>query len=142
MKTNKDLLSSILKTVQMGQCGIRCVQDKATGAGLQQALGDQLREYDSIEEKAYDLAGRRGLLVENLSPSVEKMSSMMSRMQLMTGDTNSKIAKMLVQGNTRGMIKSLKNLHRYDHSDAQVESLANLLVQREKENIKQASEFL
>ena len=38
MKTNEEILSSILKTTQMGQVGIRSVQDKAVGTGLQKAL--------------------------------------------------------------------------------------------------------
>lgn len=132
----------MLKTVQMGQCGIRCVQDKATGSGLRQALHDQLTEYDAIERQAYDLATRRGWLLEPLDSSVERMSSMMARMQLMGNDRDSKIAKMLVQGNTRGMIKGLKNLHHSTRVDGQVEELAQNLLRREQENIRQACEFL
>lgn len=142
MKTNKEILSSVLKTVQMGQSGIRCVQDKAQGSRLRQALHDQLKEYDSIEQQAYALATRRGWVVEALNPSVERMASMMSRMQLMGGNRDSKIAGMLVQGNTRGMIKGLKNLHHSHSLDAQVKELACNLVDRERENIRQASEFL
>ena len=122
----------------MGQCGIRCVQYKATGTGLRRVLHDQLTEYDAIERQAYDLATRRGWLVEPLDPGVERMASVMARMQLIGGNRDSKIAKMLVQGNTRGMIKSLKNLHRCSRIDGQVDSLARELLSREKENIRQA----
>lgn len=142
MKTDKDVLSSLIKTVQMGQSGIRCVQDKASNSRLRQTLHDQLEEYDTIEEKAYDLATRRGWLVGALNPSVERMASVMSRMQLLVGEKDSKIAGMLVQGNTKGMIKSLRDLHRNPGGDAQVEALARGLVETEKENIRQASEFL
>ena len=126
----------------MGQCGIRCVQDKATGIGLKKALHDQLEEYDAIEQQAYDLATRRGWLLEPLDASVERMSSVMARMQLIGSDLDSKIAKMLVQGNTRGMIKGLKNLHHSTRLDAQVEQIARNLLQREQENIRQACEYL
>ena len=142
MKTNKDVLSSIIKTVQMGQCGIRCVQEQATGKGLKQALHDQLTEYDAIEQQAYDLATRRGWLLEPLDSGVERISSMMARMQLMGNNRDSKIAKMLVQGNTRGMIKGLKNLHHSTRLDGQVEQIAQRLLTRERENIRQACEFL
>lgn len=126
----------------MGQCGIRCVQNKATGSGLKQALHDQLTEYDAIEQQAYDLATRRGWLLEPLDSAVERMSSIMARMQLIGSDLDSKIAKMLVQGNTRGMIKGLKNLHHSTRLDTQVEQIARNLLQREQENIRQACEFL
>lgn len=142
MKTNKEVLSSIVKTVQMGQCGIRCVQEQATGTELKQALHDQLTEYDAIEQQAYDLATRRGWLLEPLDSGVERFSSMMARMQLIGNNQDSTIAKMLVQGNTRGMIKGLKNLHHSTGLDEQVEQIAQRLLNRERENIRQACEFL
>lgn len=142
MKTNKEILSSLLKTVQMGQCGIRLVQEKAANDRLRQALHDQLKEYDTIEHQAYDLALQKGWVVDSLDPSVERMSSMMARMQLMGNNKDSKIAKMLVQGNTRGMIKSLKNLHHCSRLDPQVDALAQQLLKTEKQNIQQATEFL
>lgn len=142
MKTNKEVLTSIIKTVQMGQSGIRCVQEKATGAQLQQVLKDQLNEYDSIERQAYALATRKGWLLEPLDSGVERMSSMMARIQLMGKNKDSKIAKMLVQGNTRGLIKGLKNLHHCVPLDPSVDALAHKLVDREKDNIRQACEYL
>ena len=142
MKTNKEVLTSIIKTVQMGQSGIRCVQEKASGAQLQQVLQDQLEEYDSLERQAYALATRKGWLLEPLDSSVERMASMMARMQLMGRNKDSKIAKMLVQGNTRGMIKGLKNLHHCVALDPSVDIIAQKLLTREQENIRQACEYL
>ena len=142
LKTNKEILDSLLKTVQMGQCGIRCVQDSAEGAELRQALTDQLGEYDSIERDAYALASNRGWELEPLNQGVERMSSLMAKMQLMGGQKDSKIAKMLVQGNTRGMIKGLKNLHHCVKLDASVNDLAQTLLRREEENIRQACRYL
>lgn len=142
MKTNKEILDSIIKTVQMGQCGIRCVQDKASGSKLRQVLHDQMQEYDSIERQAYALATKNGWLMEPLDSGVERMSSMMARMQLIGNHTDSKIAKMLVQGNTRGMIKGYKNLHHCVKLDPSVDEIAQKLLYREKENIRQACEYL
>jgi hypothetical protein len=142
MKTNQEVLCSIIKTVQMGQSGIRCVQDKASGQQLKQVLSDQLNEYDSIERQAYALATRKGWLMEPLDASVERMSSIMARMQLMGGEKDSKIAKMLVQGNTRGMIKGLKNLHHCVPLDPSVDAIAQKLLTREQENIRQACDYL
>ena len=44
MKTSKEVLTSILKTTQMGQTGIRSVLDRAMGSDMRQALNSQLRE--------------------------------------------------------------------------------------------------
>ena len=142
MKTNKEVLCSIIKTVQMGQCGIRSVQDKATGKNLKQVLSDQLEEYDNIERQAYALATRKGWLMEPLDSAVERMSSIMARMQLIGDKKDSKIAKMLVQGNTRGMIKGLKNLHHCVPLNPSVDAIAQKLLLREQENIRQACDYL
>lgn len=142
LKTNKEVLCSILKTVQMGQSGIRCVEEQAKGSQLRQVLQDQLSEYDTIERQAYALATRKGWLMEPLSSGVERMSSMMARMQLMGNNKDSKIAKMLVQGNTRGMIKGLKNLHHCEGLDPSVDAIAQKLLTTEQENIRQACRYL
>ena len=142
MKTNKEVLTSVIKTVQMGQSGIRCVQEKARATQLQQILQDQLNEYDSIERQAYALATRKGWLLDPLDSSVERMSSMMARMQLVGKNKDSKIAKMLVQGNTQGMIKGLKNLHHCVPLDPSVDAIAHKLLTTEQENIRQACDYL
>ena len=110
--------------------------------GLKQEMKDQLKQYDSIEREALDLAKSRGWKLSNLNPGVRKMSEVMSQIQLMGGDTDSKIAGMLIQGNTRGMILGTKNLHRADHSDCRVTELAQKLLERETINIQKAQPFL
>ena len=110
MKTNKELLSSILKTTQMGQVGIRSVLDSNMRPTLRKALESQLTEYDSIETEAHCIASSRGWQVPELDPMIRTMADMMTRVRLKGGNTDSKIAGMMIQGNTEGMILVLKNL--------------------------------
>ncbi len=142
MKNSKDILSSLLKTTQMGQVGIRSVLDTSIDAKLRQALEDQLREYDSIETEAHSLAAQRGWELRELDPAVRMMSDMMTRMKLTGRNTESRIADMMIQGNTRGMIKSLKNLHRYEGTDGQIHVLSQKLLDCETANIRQMQDFL
>lgn len=142
MKDSKELLSSVLHTVQMGQTGIRSVQDNAVRTGLKQELKQQLKEYDSIEKEALKLAASRGWSLTDVNPAVRKMSDMMSRARLMGGDVDSKIAGMLIQGNTRGMILGVRNLHRSNNSDSQVTELAQKLLDRENINIQKTQLYL
>ena len=142
MKGNKDLLSSVLKTTQMGQIGIRSVLKTPLRASLQTALRSQLQEYDSIEREAQAIAASRGWELEELSYGVKGMTDMMVRMQLSFGNTDSKAAAMMIQGNTRGVIKGLKNLHQFNHSDERVSVLCQKLLDREQENIRQMQGFL
>ena len=108
MKNSKELLSSVVKTAQMGQTGIRSVLDTSMRPSLRKALESQLREYDSIETEAHTIASQRGWELKELDPGVRMMTDMMTRMKLHGRNTDSKIADMMIQGNTRGMVKGLK----------------------------------
>jgi hypothetical protein len=142
MKGSKDLLSSILKTTQMGQIGIRCVLKVPLETKLRSALKDQLKEYDTIEQEAHALAGNRGWELEELDPAIKFMSRAMTRSMLSFGNVNSKAAAMMINGNTRGIIKSLKNLHQFNNSDERVSTLSQKLLDCETANIKQMQGFL
>ena len=142
MKESKALLSSILKTTQMGQVGIRSVLDSNMRPTLRKALESQLREYDSIETEAHCIASSRGWQVPELDPMVRTMADMMTRMRLTGGNTDSKIAGMMIQGNTRGMIKGLKDLHQFNRQDHLLRSLSQKLLDCETANIRQMQGFL
>ena len=142
MKDSKDILTSLLKTTQMGQVGIKSVEKVANGTALKKALKSQLQEYDQIEEEAFALANRRGWELKELNPIARSMADMATRSKLMYGKNDSKIAEMMVQGNTRGVIKSLKNLHRYHQNDGSITALAQKLLECENRNIQQMEGFL
>ena len=142
MKTNKEILSSILKTTQMGQSGIRSVLDTSMRPGLRKALESQLQEYDSIESEAHSIATQRGWELPELDPGVRFMAEMMTKAKLSYGNADSKIAGMMIQGNTRGMIKGLKNIHQFNSQDQQVTMLSQKLLDCETANIRQMQGFL
>lgn len=142
MKNSKELLTSVLHTVQMGQTGIRAVSDNAVRAGLRQELDRQLKEYDNIEKDALRLAEARGWDLGNVNPIVRQMSKLMSQVRLLGGEVDSKIAGMLIQGNTRGVILGVKNLNRYDQRDSQISHLAQQLLDKENINIQKTQPYL
>ena len=142
MKNDQKMLTSILQTTQMGQIGIRSVLDISMRPGLRKALQSQLREYDTIESAAHYLASQRGWELRDIQPGRRLMADMMARMKLSHGNSDSKIAGMMIQGNTRGMITGLKNLHQYQQQDSQVSALSQRLIDCETANIRQMQVFL
>ena len=142
MKNSRDLLSSILKTTQIGQIGIRSVLEATMRPGMRKALESQLREYDSIESEAHCIATQRGWELSELDPAVRFTADMMTRMRLNGKNTESKIAGMMIQGNTRGMIKGLKNIHSFCGNDDRIETLSQKLLDCETANIRQMQSFL
>lgn len=142
MNESKKLLDSIISTVQMGQIGIRSVLDTAVRVDLKNALRSQLREYDTVESQAHSIAASRGWELQEVNPAVSCMAGMMSKMRLCCARPDSKIAAMMIQGNTRGMIIGLKDRHRYTQADGDVKSLSQKLLDFEQANIRQMQEYL
>ena len=135
MINSQRVLNDIIKTSQMGINGINVVMDKTSEPALRQALKVQRQEYSDIEQKAKLLAQRKGYRIDQIKPITRRMGAVMSKSQLMLGEPNSKIAGMMIQGNTRGMILSLKNMRRCNDPDPQVAELAQKLLETEKNNI-------
>ena len=142
MKGSKDILSSILKTTQMGQIGIRSILNEPLRASLRTELKSQLQEYDAIEQEAHGIARSRGWELKELDPAIKGMTNMMTRTRLSFGDLDSKAAAMMIQGNTRGIIKGFKNLNQFPPSDQQVAELAQKLIDIEETNNRQLQGFL
>lgn len=142
MKNSKQLLSSLLKTTQMGQIGIRSVLDTSMRPSLRKALESQLAEYDAIETEAHSIASQRGWELAELDPAARAMSNMMTRMKLTGHNADSKIADMMIQGNTKGMVKGLKDIHQFAQQDGPVCALSQKLLDTETANIRQMQNFL
>lgn len=142
MKGSKDVLSSIIKTTQMGQIGIRSVLNAPLRSSMKDALRSQLHEYDTIEREALALALAKGITPEQLDPAIKYMTNMMTKTRLRFGNASSKAAAMMIQGNTRGIIKGFKNLNQFAEPDQQISSLSRKLLLCEQENIKQMQGFL
>lgn len=142
MKGSKDILSSILKTTQMGQIGIRSILKNDLKPKLRTELNSQLKEYDTIESEAHGIAISRGWELKELDPAIKGMTNMMTRTRLSFGDRDSKAAAMMIQGNTRGIIKGFKNLNQFSYNDKAVSDLAQKLIDFEETNNRQLQGFL
>ena len=142
MMNSQRVLNDIIKTSQMGINGINVVMPKASRSALRQALKVQRREYSDIEQQAKLLAQQKGYKIDQLKSINRKMGALMSKGQLIMGEPNSKIACMMIQGNTRGMILSLKNMHRCNNPDEQVAQLAQKLLETEKNNFTTMQGFV
>ena len=54
-KTSQEVLSSVLKTTQMGQIGIRSVLDTSMRPGLRKALPERLHHLLPLNQEALEL---------------------------------------------------------------------------------------
>lgn len=142
MKNNKEILSSLLKTTQLGQISIQSVLDTCMRPGLRKALENQLHEYDAIETEAHCMASRRGWDLPELYPGVGLMTDIRTRMKLGGRNTDSKIAGMIIQSNTRDLINGIRNLNQISGKDEPLQILSQKLLDCETANIRQMQNYL
>ena len=142
MKNSKEVWSSILTTTQMVQLRIRSALEAEMKPELRRAMEAQLQEYDAIEREAQSIAKNRNWELPELNPSIRFMTDRMTKMRLSYGDVNSKIAAMMIRGNTSGVIKGFKNLHQMMENDSTVQELSNKLLETESANVHQMKQFL
>lgn len=142
MKNDRQMLNSILTTAQIGQISIQKVLNMSMRPALRKALQSQLEEYNSIESDAHALASQRGWELREIQPGKRFFSAITTHLKLSHGNSDSKIAGMMIQGNTRSMILGLKNLHQYQQQDSQVSALSQRLLDCETANIRQMQAFL
>ena len=138
----KEVLTSVLHTAQMGISGIEAVKNKAVKPQLLQLLQEQQKEYSMIESESFRLASCKGWDLPPRSKLLDKMSTISAKCRLMSGDTDSTIAGMLIQGNTRGMIIGIKHLNHTQELDQEVSQVAHKLLNLENTNIQKTQQFL
>ena len=142
MNQDTQMLQQICKSTQMGQSGIRAVYEQAREPAMKQALASQLREYDAIHHQADRLLKDRGQTAARISGLVLSASRMGAQMKLAMDGSSSKIAEMMIEGNTKGMVKSMRQNRALHALDPKVSSLSNRLLQTELTNIEQMKPFL
>ena len=142
MLTEAELLNDIYRTTEMGSGGIESVLPRSEVGPFRAALEQQLKEYQNICSSAAEMLRARGQEPRGLNPVVKLSAEMAGAFKIMTGHSTSKIAEMMIQGNTMGLAKGLRNLHDYHGKDVRVRELAHKLLATEEANIVQMKKFL
>lgn len=142
MKNNREMLSSVLKTTQLSQTGIRSVLDLGMQSTLRRKLEFQLQAYNMIEADVYSIASQRGWELQELDPAVRFLVDLHSRAKVNGKYADSLIAGMIIQRSTKGMIREYKNLHQLEEADPQIQTIFQRLLDREADTIRQMKGFL
>ena len=137
------MLNAIRQTTEMGCYGIKSVLNETANREFRGALRAQYDEYAQIYEEADRLIRERGGRIKDLNPMAKYGSAMTSKMRVRASiDPTAKIAELMLQGNTRGMIKSMHNIRTMGTLEPRVASLSRRLLQTEQNNINQMKHYL
>ena len=142
MMNDREMLASILKTVQTGQLGIRSILDTSIRPALRKVLQAQLQEYNAIEAEVCAVASQRGWELKEIQPARRIASNLRIRRKLDRVNEDSVVADMMIRRNTESMISGLKDQHRYHQCNSRVSALSQRLVDCETANIRNLQPFL
>ena len=136
-----ELLQYIYKTADMGCEGIDAVEKHAEQKLLKELKRERI-EYENIRSDA-DQMIRKGGDEPSGSGMMAKMSAdMMTAGQMMMDDSRSKIAEMMIQGTTMGIVKTIRHLNDYRGNDQQARQLGEKLLEIQEENVEKMKAYL
>lgn len=143
MSNDVNMLNAIRRATQMGCIGIDAVMEESADRSFRSALRSQYKEYEEIYEEADRLLQCHGGKASNVSSLARFGSTMASRLRVRSSlDPTARIAELMVQGNTRGMLKSMHNIRTMGTLEPKVSTLSRRLLQTEQANIDQMKQFL
>ena len=142
MHSSRQLLSSILAAIQMGQINLRSMLRSVMQPGLRNSILLQLAEYDAIERQAHSIACARGWELYQPGPAVRFITILHTRLKLGWNQTDSKLAAYLIVCNTKFIISGLKNIHQFTHCDSQVEALSQKHLDCQRAGIYRLQRYL
>lgn len=137
-----DFLNTIYKTSEMGIIGIDDVIDKASKEDFRNLLLEQREDYNIIIQETVKLYAAYGMEEKELNALVKMNSKVMSEMKLMTNNSDETIAKMMMEGTNKGIIKINKTLNENPDADEESIKLANDLLRIMEHNIEDLKIYL
>lgn len=139
---NDKMLNEIRKGTDMGIVGIDCVIDAINDQNVRNVLDEQRVEYQKIYNEAGRLLEMYGAKKQNLSPLAKYGAIMASKMKQTIDGSSARVAEMMIEGNTKGLIKSYRCRRELHPDDPETRGLAEKLLQTEVHNIEQMKQFL
>ena len=142
MTQDIEMLEYICKNAEMGRDNLSHILDKIEDAELHKCLVSQMEEYQKTYDSAYEMLDNLGHKPESAGVMAKTMAHLTSDVKTISDNSPSKIAEMVIQGNTMGVTKMTKRIHEYDGENKKIIALAQKQVTMEEDNIEEMKKFL
>ena len=142
MAENTELLDYIYQNAQMGTESISHLITIAEDVDFRRTLEDQLCEYQRVLDDAEEMIQRRGQSAEGVGPMAKISSYIMVELKTFADKSSSKMAKMMLQGSTMGVLEITKRIKEYKGANKEVLKLAEDLLKTEQHNVDELKKYL
>ena len=144
MQENNDIkiLNKLYQCAEMGTIGIESVIDKAHQEEFRNTLHSQKEEYDKIVDQIVSILKKYGCEEKHIGTMAKKSSEMISEMKTKIDDSDSQIAKMMMEGNNKGIIEVAKLKNEYEGTDEEIMELMEHFLKTEQQKIDEMKKYL
>ena len=139
--TNIKFLNLIYQNAQMGLIGIDMVMKKVENEKVAKLIGEQKKEYEHFLEEARKILIKYGAKEEEISKLKNLSSKAMAGLMTM-GKGDKEIAKLMMEGNQKGVLEITAELNQYEGDDEEILDLAHKLLVTEEHNREEFKQYL
>ena len=125
----------------MGLIGIYMVIKKVENEKIVKLIGEQKKEYEKFLSDAHEILIKYGAKEEKISKLKELSSKVMATFMTMN-KSDKEIAKLMMEGNQKGVLEITAELNNYDGNDEEILSLARRLLATEEHNREEFKTYL
>lgn len=142
MKEDIELLNYIYQNAKMGLIGISNIKDSIKNKKLLKTIKEQENDYFKICTAATELLTSLHEEREDISSIAQIMTYIDAKVNTMTDNSTINLARMMINGNTKGIVEIQEKIKNYHGNNNQVLTLAKELLKIEKRNTENLTKFL
>ena len=145
MNENNELLVYIYKNAEMGTLSCTNLIRELNGKDnkIKKAVEDILKEYEKYQEDSENLIDKYSYEIEENSKMTKMGSKMGIKMEVIKDNSDSAIAKMLIEGLTMGVVDISSKIERYKSSaDKKIIKLAKDYLRFQEDAIEELKVYL
>lgn len=138
----KEILLKLYQNVDMGIVGIDAIYNQIETKELKKKIKSQRKEYIILKRKLSKLCKHYKVTDKELRPFVKLNSELMVGMKTMFDKSDSKIAKLMMEGTNKGLIQLQELLNHYNKKDKKLVKILEETLELEHQNNNELKKFL
>ena len=142
MTEDNALLDEVYKSVTMGSDSVSTLIGKTNDADMRAALTVQLEGYQNFTSTTRTKMNEKNYKIKETGVLAKIPAEVTMNVTTMMDNSNTKIAEMMINGSTMGIIELTRKIRRTPCADADSSKIANDVVAFEENNIAKMKTFL
>lgn len=142
MNDPKYILNEVNKGIKMGMDSISNIAQKVEDTNMKDDLLFQYEKYNEILNQVNAELKNCGDFPKELNPMQKAMGWMSVEFNTLDDRSDSKIAQMMIQGTSMGIVNGVKLLNHNPETSPGIKTILNKFVESQQNNMEQLKKYL